>query len=328
MNTFFTNDTKIITNTTETIDEMFNTLLQDDSIKFDSDRLYYDLFQNNNYHPSVEAIQAKLPFVQKDFIAENILDTEKFISTSLNNLNGRNNIVIDDKLSKILYTSNLQDISIKDFQYLPFNSFNIILNDFDDVENVLVYKKDNNICFHFHQVGKEKVSLQMLINEDGIEPQHSYSSLYYHREISPISNETQLIGSACFKYVVSLILYMIEYKNNQDIVVKDMRFDNLNNRLSTKQKSKKKYVQKLQSKSNTINLKFAANSIKYINSISRRRKNKKITKEISVRGFFKNQPIGKRGSGKTKRIWVEPFKKCVQKEINNRNHTNKVYMVS
>jgi hypothetical protein len=79
----------------------------------------------------------------------------------------------------------------------------------------------------------------------------------------------------------------------------------------------------------TITLKFGGNGIKYIYPISRERKNKKITQEISVRGFFKNVSVGKRGEGNTIKKWIKPFIKCIQsKSKNNKDFINKVYKVS
>ena len=122
---------------------------------------------------------------------------------------------------------------------------------------------------------------------------------------------------------------MIDNNNNEDVVVRNMGFDKLNNKLSNKQKLKSKNVKKLALSSNTITLKFNANRVKYINSVPRRRKNKKITEEITVKGYWKNVAIGKRGEGKTIRKWINSFKKCVQnKPLNNQYYSKKIYQVS
>jgi len=296
---------------------------------WNENNMFKDLFEKNDYTQIQEMLNIAFKITDKNLILKELRKIENETATALNNFNGKIHIKIDKELSKSLMNDMANRVSINNFNYLPFKCFQIDLSHFQGVENALIYKKNEVLYCSFHGVGKEKISLQIVLSNDGLYPKYTYSSLFYIQEISPLLTEVKELERECFSYVVSLLKYMIDNNNDEDIVVRNMEFDKLNNKLSNKQKSKPKNVKKLASKSNTITLKFNANRVKYINSVPRRRKNKKITKEIVVKGYWKNVAIGKRGEGKTYKKWINSHKKCVQdKPLNKMDYYQRIYQVS
>lgn len=296
---------------------------------WNENNMFKDLFGKNDYTQIQEMFNVSFKITDKNIILKELIKIENETATALNNFNGKIHIKIDEELSKSLMNDITNRISINNFKYLPFKCFQIDLNHFQGVENALIYKKNEVLYCSFHGVGEEKVSLQIVLSKDGLYPEYTYSSLFYKTEITPLSDETEELGRKCFLYITSLLKYMIDNNDNEDVIIRNMGFDKLNNQLSNKQKLKPKNVKKLDFRLNTITLKFNANRVKYINSVPRRRKNKTITEEIVVKGYWKNVAVGKRGEGKTIRKWINSYKKCIQeKSLNNKGYSPKIYKVS
>lgn len=284
-----------------------------------------ELFGSNDYKYVFEVIGSKYDLaMRQDILLDTLKYIEGFTASALNNVCGRINIEVDSELSQSFMKNKIGQISMSDFENMPFECFSMKLNHFENAESALVYKSDNKLYCHFQNIGEENVSIQIVVDNDRYMAQYTFSSMYYHREIAPISKATQELTESVFSYVITALLYMIQFNKNKEVVIKDMAYSNYKNSVK-KHLSKPNVQKKLDKKRNLISLKFGSNTNRYINS-NAVRKNKKCTTPFLVSGFYRNQRIGPRDNYTVKKIWVKPFFKCVQE--NNTDYIDKVYKVS
>ena len=119
-----------------------------------------------------------------------------------------------------------------------------------NIDKVYVSKNSSKVHFHLEGVGANKLSVQFVLSDNGIFPKYTYSSLFYHREIQPISSEIKIICENCLRYIISVIFYLINFQENQNKVVKNVEYENYLKKLSPKHLSKPKIQKKLKNKSN------------------------------------------------------------------------------
>ena len=251
------------------------------------------------------------------------VDSEKLFSRILFDLSGKICIKVEEDLSIDLLNTTIDSISIEDFKNLPFNFFQIDTKNIESVDRVYVSKNSAKVHFHFEGVGANKLSVQFVLSNDGIFPKYTYSSLFYHREIQPISSEIKIICENCLRYIISVIFYLINFQENQNKVVKNVEYENYLKKLSPKHLSKPKIQKKLKNKSDTVILKFDVKPT-YIYNFEQNITNKKISTKFLVKGHWRNQRIGKRELSQTTKIWIKPH----FKGLNNETYKNKIYKIS
>ena len=320
MNTYL--DTLNLMNTNE-IRNMINTI----PTNFKENDLFYNLFNFNNYTTIIDTANRLSGFKVSN--KDNLIDLKKLEKMAIEDysiLTGKITIDIKENLLNNLKNTDTSNIQLSDIKNLPFESFKIDAKFFENISDIFVVYKDNKLYVDFSNIGKEKVSIQMVWDKDKdnnkiIIPQYTMSSLFYHKEISHISNETQLVAENAFENIVSILLYLINSNKDKDTIIKTMNYDDYKLKQSDKL-SKHKVKNKLNKKNNVITLQYGK-SVKYINSVSNSIKWKN-NKRFLVRGHFRKQPIGKRDGGEYRIIWIQPFFK------GSKNDTtfNKVYKVA
>jgi len=307
-----------------------NSIINDSTLTFKKEKIFTSLFEQNNYKPMVDMYQKSIgKNVPNNIITEDITNVEKMIYKSLSKISGNIHIEVDSELSRKIISDDSKNIDADSITHIPFHCFTIDVKNFKMIEEVFVYKKDDNLYIHFQRVGKEQVSFQITIKNSLVLPQYTYSSLYYHRESFPISTTTQRLVENCLQYILKLLKYMTDFQKDRTVMVKDMKYDNYYNKLSDKQKNKTIFRNKLSEKKNTITLNFSKQKIVYVNSKSTGRKYKKVEEPFCVSGHYRNQPIGRREEKKYKQIWIPSFNKCLPSNDSvNNTFVSKVYNVS
>ncbi len=283
------------------------------------------LFQLNSNLNYAESLKSK-DISGKNFISMNI-NTECTMSKVINYQNGHVSIVLDKEVSDILLNKQITSVSMNDFDNLPFKSFILDMEHLPLVENILVFKQDNTLCLQFNKIGKECINLQIVIKENKKLYKKTFSSYLYEKYTTDISNETNDLLDNYFSYSIAAILYIINFNNNKEMVVKDMYHDKYTKKLTHAQLKKSKYKKKASKKRNIVTLKLPDKQMKYLNSENKGHKYVKCTTPFLVIGYWRNQRVDKRSEGKTKLIWIKPFFKCTERS-NNIDIVSKVYEVS
>lgn len=255
------------------------------------------------------------------------LEVENSMSVNINKRYGHININLDKDVSDILCDKQINSISMSDFDNLPFKSFILNLEHLSLIGNVLVVKKDNKLNLHFNSIGIEGINLQIVAKNNQRVTQKTFSSFLYEKHIDKISHDTYELLNRYFSYTIATILYIINFNDNKEAIVKHMHYDYFINRLKPSQLKKPKYQKKAANKENKITLKLPSKQLKYLNSEDKGTKYTKCTTPFLVIGYWRNQRVGKRSEGKTKLIWIKPFFKCTGYK-NNIDFIPKFYEVS
>lgn len=308
-----------------TIQEIVALVCEDNSLN-NENSLFNDLFHMPDYASIQQTINDTFySFIPKDMEKKLLLTYEKQIAYMLNSFCGKINIDIDKDLSESFLQNNVKAFHLDDFEHMPFKSCIIDCSDIDGANDVLVYKKDNEIYMHLQKIGIGEVSVQLAILDNEVIFIPTASSSFYNSNAEELLGDLNMLIRQVFSYVVSVLLYIIHFNNDSDMVLKNMNYDNYISKYTKKQLAKPKIQNKLQNKKNIIRLDYPANNITYINSKSRG-KNKKCITPFLVQGFFRNQRIGPRDNYTINKIWIKPFFKCVYD--NNSDFVEKVYNIA
>ena len=302
--------------------ELTTSIMKDNYSNKDKEN-FTDLFEYNDFNQIFQNIQ-KVKFFKKESI-NHLSIKENELCMLLNDNYSKLFINIDKNVSKISMNHNSK-IFFQDIANLAFDRFFLNMDLFDGVENVYIQKEDTKLYIHFIGVGKEQISFQKIITENGVENRQTLLFNSYNTYITPISEETLTIIEKCFNYVVSILTYIVQYQENREIVVKDMQHKKYSDKLTPNQLEKPKFRKKLKNKNNTITLKLGGTGVRYINSNLTAQHYTKPQYPVFVSGHWREQPIGKRGLGLTKSIWIKAFYKY--ESFNNITFDKKVYQVS
>lgn len=300
-------------------------MIQQPTVFTNEKKCFELLFENNNYPKIIKPSLSLLGNLLTDSLKfEGLTFTEKKLMRSLYTMNSRICVEIEKELSNDLMNTHIDSVTFDDLKTLPFNCFIIDLKYFDGIEKVLIYKTDSSIYFHFDGVHPYGFSIQLVLEKNNrIIPQYTYSSLFHHREVEKISTKTHNMVEVCFQYILSVLMYLCCFQEDRTKVIKEMSYDNYLSKVSPKNKTKDKFIKKIESKNNTVKLKFSKEQVIYKNSHDTDTK-RKVSTMFLVKGHWRDQRVGLRHLHQTKKIWIPPH----IRGVNNESYKEKIYMVS